>query len=123
MNKIPNLNHLSTDPVYKSSFRESIWILGIWAACFLYTVIYCYLNGYLTHEPHLNSTGPAIGSLVGKLESFNRLPASLTTPLGLGIPDWVFYGIFCPSAVAIIITIIFCLFIYLEQDLEPTDDE
>ena len=110
MNKIPNLNHLSTDPVYKSSFRESIWILGIWAACFLYTVIYCYLNGYLTHEPHLNSTGPAIGSLVGKLESFNRLPASLTTPLGLGIPDWVFYGIFCPSAVAIIITIIFCLF-------------
>ena len=123
MNKNPNLSDLPTDSVYKSSFRESIWILGIWTACFLYTVIYCYLNGYLTHEPHPNSTGPAITSLVGELESFNRLPASFTTPLGLGIPDWVFYGIFCPTAVAIIITIIFCLFIYSEQDLEPTDDE
>ena len=65
----------------------------------------------------------APAELVGEIESFNRLPASFTTPLGLGIPDWVFYGIFCPTAVAIIITIIFCLFIYSEQDLEPTDDE
>ena len=123
MNKNSNLNHSPADSVYKSSFREAIWILSIWTVCFFYTVTYCYLNGYLTHEPHSNSTGPAIGLLTGELESFNRIPESLTTPLGLGIPDWVFYGIFLPSVVAIVMTIIFCLFIYMEQDLEPPNEK
>lgn len=113
----------SVDPIYRSSFRECVLILSLWAACCLYTVTYCYLYGYLVHEPHPGSTGPAIGELLGPLEAFDRQPQSLTTPLGLGVPDWVFYGILAPWVIAIAAIVIFCFFFYSEEDLNPPGGE
>ncbi len=95
----------------------------LWLACCLYTVTYCYLNGYLVHEPHPNAAGPAIGALFGPLEAFDRQPRSLTTPLGLGAPDWVFYGILAPWVIATVAIIVFCLFFYKEDDLSPPGGE
>ena len=83
----------------------------------VYTCTYCYLRGYLSHEPHPQPTGPALGALVGPLEGFNRDPATLTTPLGLGIPDWIFYGVAIPWVVCIVITVWFCIYYFVEDDL------
>ncbi len=58
-----------------------------------------------------------IGAMVGSLESLNRDPESLNMPLGLGIPDWVFYGIVIPWLGCILATFWFCLFFFVEDDL------
>ncbi len=113
----------SVDPVFRSSLRECVFILLLWLACCLYTVTYCYLSGYLVHEAHPNATGPSIGKLIGPLEAFDRHPQSLTTPFGLGVPDWVFYGVITPWAVAVVITVLFCLYFFSEEDLSPSSAE
>ena len=46
-----------------------------------------------------------------------RDPASLTYPLGLGIPDWVFYGIALPWAVCVLLSFWYGLFYFSEDDL------
>jgi len=115
-------NKQSIDPVYRTSLREGIMILSLWLGVFLYTVTYCYLNGYLSHEPHPNSVGPAIGSMVGSLELYDRDPDSLMMPLGLGIPDWVFYGVVIPWILAILASIAFYLFFFVEDDLRVPKD-
>ena len=113
------------DPIYRHSLREARFILGLWTCCFFYTVSYCYLNGYLSHEPSPGSTGPAIASWFGPLEAFNRDPDSVTYPLGLGIPDWVFYGVALPWVVCIVLSFWYGLFMFAEDDLsegEMQDD-
>lgn len=75
------------------------------------------------HEPHPNAAGPSIGTLVGTLETFNRDPQFLTTPLGLGVPDWVFYGVIIPWVVSGFITILFCLCFFVEDDLSLSNVE
>lgn len=110
----------TSDPVFRNSLRESIFLLLLWLACCLYTVTYCYLAGYLVHEPHPNATGPSIGNLVGPLTAFDRYPQSLTTPLGLGVPDWVFFGVITPWVVAVAITVLYCLYFFVEDDLSPS---
>ncbi len=116
------------DPLYRHALREARFVLGLWTCCFFYTVTYCYLYGYMTHEPlpASDTTGQAIGKLVGPLDSFNRDPDSVSYPLGLGIPDWVFYGVALPWVVCIVLSVWFCLVIFVEDDLssgtELTDE-
>ena len=105
------------DPVFRNSLRECVFLLLLWLACCLYTVTYCYLAGYLVHEPHPNATGPSIGKLVGPLTAFDRNPQSLTTPFGLGVPDWVFFGVIVPWMVAVVITVLYCFYFFVEDDL------
>jgi uncharacterized protein DUF997 len=65
------------DPVVRSSRREAIVIALIWLAAFAYSVGYCYTFGY------------------------DRDPRTLTYPLGLGIPDWCFWGIVVPWVICV----------------------
>lgn len=112
---------LAQDPLYRNSLREARLILIIWFLCGIITVTICYLFGYLSHEPDLNSTGPDLVNIFGSFEKFDRTPESLTTPLGLGIPDWIFYGIVIPWLVCIGFTFWFCLSYFSEDELD--DDE
>ncbi len=107
------------DPVYQNSWREARLILIVWTCCFLYTTSYCYLYGYLVHEPSPQSTGGDVAELFGPLSTWNRQGDSVTYPLGLGIPEWVFYGVALPWLIAIMISIGFCLFVFREDDLSP----
>lgn len=66
------------DPSIGRARREALVILLIWIAAAVYTVTYCYLNGY------------------------NRAPDSLT--FVWGFPDWVFWGILCPWAVCFVLS-------------------
>ena len=122
---MPNSESLDStrdDPVYLNCRREAMIILTIWACCLVYTVGYCYVRGYVSHEPTPYSTGPAVGAMVGELEEFNRTADSLQSPLGLGIPDWVFYGVVLPWVVCILLTVGFCLFVFKEEELGSETD-
>jgi hypothetical protein len=61
--------------------------------------------------------GTSVGELAGRLHALDRDPQTLSTPLGLGIPDWVFYGLIVPWLVCIAITFWFCLFYFADDDL------
>ncbi len=55
------------------------------------------------------------------MESYNRDPESLEFPFDLGIPDWVFWGIVIPWCICIVLSLIYCIFIFAEDDLNPED--
>jgi len=116
-----DITEVNDDPIFRHTRREAWFIMILWTACLIYNCTYCYLYGYLSHPPHPVSTGPSIGEMVGPLTSFDRDPATLTTPLGLGIPDWVFYGVVMPWLFCIVATFWFCLFIFVEDDLSSAD--
>ncbi|MEM7232509.1 MAG: hypothetical protein AAF517_10060 [Planctomycetota bacterium] len=107
---------LVEDPVFKNTRREALIVLSAWALCFVYTCTYCYLNGYTSHDVEPSATGGSLAELAD-FSAFDRDPSTLTTPFGLGIPDWVFYGILTPWVLCIMFTIFFCQFIFREEDL------
>ena len=71
------------DPVFKSSLRELKWILVIWLFHFVWVVGYCYAYGYLTPETPLTTV--------------------------IGMPSWVFWGVFVPWIVATMVSTWFAL--------------
>lgn len=105
------------DPLFLNSRKEAAVILLAWLGCFLYTVVFCYLNGYLSHEPIPGSVGPDVADWFGPLQGFDRDPGSLTTPLGLGIPDWVLWGVIAPWLACLVLTFWFCFCYFKEDDL------
>lgn len=84
---------MEVDPVFINSKREAWIILGLWVAALLWSVPYCYMNGF--------SSGVD--------------PESIETTMG--IPSWVFWGIALPWLVADIFTVWFCLSYMKEDDL------
>ena len=111
----PPVDQPVEDPIYRHTRREAKIILSMWLIALIYTCSYCYLFGYSEHP---TAEGPDVSTFVGPLENFNRTADSLTTPLGLGIPDWVFYGVVLPWVACILASIFFCLFIFQEDDLQ-----
>ena len=81
------------DPVFLHSRREAVLIFGLWVVALLWSVPYCYFNGYPdTFEP----------------DRFQTL---------WGIPSWLFWGILIPWLVADVFTIWFCFWYMKEDDL------
>ncbi|MBI3862635.1 MAG: DUF997 family protein [Planctomycetia bacterium] len=79
------------DPVLRSARREAVVVFLIWLAAMVYTVTYCYLNGY------------------------NRPVESLK--FVLGFPDWVFWGIFVPWTVCVVVSFYFGATFMCDEDL------
>ncbi|MAI72524.1 MAG: hypothetical protein CMM01_16680 [Rhodopirellula sp.] len=71
------------DPVYKSSLRELKWIFVIWLLHFVWVVGYCCAFGYPPPESELITV--------------------------LGMPSWVFWGVFVPWISATLISTWFAL--------------
>ena len=83
------------DPTFLHSRREAIIIFGAWLAGLCWAVPFCYFNGYPeTFDP----------------EGFQTV---------MGIPRWLFWGIFVPWIVADIFTTWFCFCYMTDDDLEP----
>ena len=72
------------DPVYVTSLREAYWIVAAWAVNCLWVVGYCRLRGYDSVD----------------VENLRTI---------LGMPAWVFWGIFLPWIAATVFTIWFAL--------------
>ena len=85
---------LELDPVFLHSRREAGMIFCVWLVCFLWSVPFCYLNGY-HYDPETFSTT-------------------------WGMPSWLFWGIGVPWIISDIITTIFCLYIIQNDDLGET---
>ena len=109
--------------VLRNSRREAAFIILLWLACLLYSVTYCYLYGYVSHKPQPDATGPSIGSLFGELAQLDRDPSTISTPLGLGIPDWVLFGVALPWFICLLLCVWYCCFFFAEDDLVPFQDD
>jgi hypothetical protein len=79
------------DPVLVSSRREAVVVFLIWLAACLYTVGFSYAFGY------------------------GRDPATLRFILGM--PDWVFGGIFIPWTVCTVLSYIVARYVIADDDL------
>lgn len=90
----------SPDPVYRSALRESRWILVLWLINMLWVVGYCSLFGYHSADEPLTTV--------------------------LGMPSWVFGGIFMPWIVATTVISWFALTQIEDHPLHdpaPADEE
>ena len=82
------------DPTFRNARRETWVILGVWGACMLWSVPYCYLNGYITAGQSVN-------------------PGDVAYVWGM--PKWAFFGVFVPWLLADVATTVFC-FWYMADD-------
>ena len=108
---------------FRKTFRNGIFearfAVVVWFLALCWTVGYCYLNGYTTHEP--DSTLVEWGLAEPRSEDNLRTV--------WGVPDWVFYGVFVPWFVCFLITVGYGIFVMGDDDLgqdpasgmEPTD--
>ena len=79
------------DPVYLHSRREAVVIFIVWIVALLWSIPYCYLNGYVDAE-------------------------QLTTVVG--IPSWALWGIAVPWVIANLFTVWFCLRYMVDDPLD-----
>ena len=79
------------DPIYRSSRRESLVVLGAWLVCCVYTLTYCFVTGY------------------GR-------PADEVRTL-LGVPRWLLFGVFAPWAFCNLFAFWFCFVCVRDGDL------
>lgn len=88
------------DPVYLHATREAWVILGLFAVLLVWAMGVYYFDGY---DPEATKTSVAIV---------------------LGMPRWVFWGIFAPWCFSILCTVAFVFFFMKDDDLgESLDDE
>lgn len=107
------MNETNDCPVYRSSLREANFVLVLWLVCFLWSVGYSYVFGYSEHP----RVAGDVTAWTPDLSAEDRTAESLTTPFGLGIPDWVFWALLVPWLVCIVITLWFCL-VWMKDDPE-----
>ena len=72
-------------------------LLIVWGICAVYCLTVCYLAGY------------------------DRDPATIET--FLGVPDWVFYGVFAPWGLANVVAWWFSFRLMVDEDLGADADE
>ena len=77
------------DPIYVHAKREARWILVAWAVCLVWTVGYSALFGYEVDGAQMQ--------------------------LIMGIPSWVFWGVFIPWMGATLFSVWFGL-VYMKED-------
>jgi hypothetical protein len=82
------------DAVVRAARRESKLALGMWLVAMIYSITFCYLNGY-------------------------ERPVD-TLSFVLWFPDWVFWGIIAPWLVCTLVSIVFAFGI---MGNEPLGDE
>lgn len=84
------------EPAVSTARREALVVLLIFLGAMIYTVTYCYLNGY------------------------DRRPETLT--FVLGFPDWVLWGIVVPWGVCLLLSFWFGHTFMRDADLGKSAD-
>ena len=88
------------DPAFTNARREAFFILGLFACCFVWALGVYFADGYFPTS-----------SVPGEI------------PTVLGMPRWVFWGIFLPWLVVDAVTIWFVFFFMRDDDLGEQDDK
>lgn len=84
---------------FRNARREAIIVLSVWFVALVWTVGYCYLQGY-SH---------AADSFLVRNGLADEHPAGITETR-FGMPMWVCYGIFIPAVLCSVFTFFFGLF-------------
>ncbi len=95
---IPEDDESELDPVYVSSLRELKWIVLAWAVNFAWVIGYCLLRGYD----------------VDTVENLQTI---------IGMPEWVFWGVFFPWIVTTLFTAWFALTQMADHPLDDSEAE
>ena len=82
------------DPVYVSSIGELKWIVGIWTVSILWIVGFCSVYGYAPDEP---------------------------LSIVMGMPWWVFWGVFVPWIVTAVFSCWFAIYKMADHRLDDSD--
>ena len=90
-------SNLPDDPVLLHARRELSVILIVFCICLLWTVPFCYLNGY---------NQPTDGEIAKVL----------------GIPSWIFWGVTVPWLCMNVFTCWFCFFFMANDNLGEDED-
>ena len=85
------------DPLYVHAKQEAWLILAAWAVCLVWTVGYSTLFGYGIHQSEIQTV--------------------------LGIPSWVFWGVFVPWMTATVFSIWFGLVYMRDDDVNERGEE
>ena len=92
------MNRPAEDTLVQRGRREAAMALGMWLIAMIYTISYCYLNGY------------------------GRTADSLS--FVLWFPDWVFWGIVAPWGICILLSVVFAFRVMGNESLgEAIDSE
>lgn len=102
----------STVNTYRNARREARIVLGVWLLSFLWTVGYCYLNGY-RHD----ADNPLV-----RMGIAEEKPAALSQQR-FGMPAWVFWGIIAPGVGCTLFTFVFGLCIMRDDPLGIEKEE
>jgi hypothetical protein len=105
-------DHRAAARLYRNACRDVKLLLTVWALALLWTVGYCYLQGY-RHAPESWAVRSGLAAA--------RTADDLLTVLGF--PDWVFFGIIIPWAVCTFLTVVFSLFVMRDDDLGAEGEE
>ena len=110
------------DPVLISARREAWIVFFTWITALIWSVSYCYFNGYLSDlskisdkssvkvvEPSGNSQSRELWVDSGK--GFQRINFIL------GFPDWVFFGVIGPWWICSAFSIFFGAYVVRDEDL------
>ncbi len=73
-------------------------------------------------EPAEESRHHFLRSLFDQAAHFDRDPGTIDTPLGLGIPDWVLFGVALPWSICLLLSFYYCCFFFADDDLTPSPD-
>jgi hypothetical protein len=93
----PESTETPFDPTFVNARREAWLILCAWAVCLIWTVGYCAVAGYDVPSDQIG--------------------------LILGMPRWVFWGVFAPWIAATIFSVWFGLAYIADDDLGDPDGE
>lgn len=88
------------DPVFTNSRREALFILVLFAACFVWALGVYFFDGYYPS---------------------GEMPSQIPTVLGM--PRWVFWGIFAPWLFVDAVTVWFVFGFMKDDDLGEMDDD
>jgi len=98
MSKTKLDSNMEYDPVFLHSRREAVIIFCLWVTALIWVVPFCYFNGYG------GNVDPGTISMI------------------MGIPMWLFWGIFVPWLTADAFTIWFCFFYMKDDELGESNE-
>ena len=92
--------------------REALIVVAVWFISLIWTVGYCYIHGY-AHD----ADNPLV-----QIGLADEKPAAIAERR-LGMPIWVFWGIFAPAVCCSLFTLAFGLFVIADDPLGVEKEE
>lgn len=114
--------HTQEDPVLVSARREAWIVLASWLIAMIWSVSYCFLNGYITDISRISDKQsvevrqPQQSGGIPELW-VDRGTGPERVQFVLGFPAWIFWGVALPWWICTVFSLMFGAFIVRDEDL------